>query len=247
MPIHEPTIHDIVARFGGHTAAAFGIDLDDEAQLGRWLIAVCLTGARVDEERWQRAFAQLDRAGLADPDAIANPPGFQSLESPAPNTASVGVALEGALLEAEHPDAEPVARKLIRVSIALAEHYAGSLDRLASSADNLNELGGRLAALAPGFGAASVTRFLRPLRDRWAVANELPLHATAHAAAIHLGLVLDGDDPDHAPGTLRTAIAAPPPAFRDVEAALERLGVWCRRNRIKTCPLADSCPARTRN
>ncbi|MGE4607209.1 MAG: hypothetical protein AAEJ52_10745 [Myxococcota bacterium] len=247
MRIREPTVHEIVARFGGHTAAALGIDLDDGAQLGRWLVAVCLTGARVDEARWQRAFVQLDRAGLTDPGAIAKPTASPDLDSPdLSKGGEVSAELEAALLKAKLPDAERVAWKLIRVSAALVEHYAGSVDRLVSSADNLEELGGRLAALAPGFGAASVMRFLRPLRDRWVEASELPLHPSAHAAAVHLGLLDDDHDPDGAPGALRAAIGAPsPPAFRDLEAALERLGAWCRRNRTTTCPLEDSCPART--
>ena len=245
MPIRELKIDDIVARMGGHTAAALGIDLDDDAQLGRWLVAVCLTGSRVDEAGWERAFAQLERADLTDPCAIANSTASADVVSFDLRRGEVAVELEAALLRAKHPDAERVAWKLIRVSAALVADHAGSVARLVGSADNLEELGARLAALAPGFGAASVTRFLRPMRDRWVEASELPLHPSAHAAAVHLGFLSDDQDPEGAPGALRAAIATPdPPAFRDVEAALERLGAWCRRNRIKTCPLEGSCPAR---
>ncbi len=262
MPIHQPSIHEIVAHFGGHSAAAFGIDLDDDAQLGRWLIAACLTGSRVDEARWLRAFAGLDRVGLTDPNSIvkraasggdspeADSEGISEL-SPTLSTclANVGevvAVLEATLLEAKHPDTERVAWKLMRVSAGLVEYYSGSVERLAHSADNLEELGGRLAALASGFGTASVTRFLRPLRDRWVEASELPLHPSALAAAVHLGWIDANTDPDVALGALRGYIAttATPPAFRDLEAALERLGAWCRRNRTKTCPLGDICPAR---
>ncbi len=259
MPIHQPSIHEIVARFGEHSAAAFGIDLDDDAQLGRWLIAVCLTGTRVDEARWQRAFAGLDRVGLADPNSIvkraasggdcseADSEGITEL-SPTLSTGlgNAVAVLEATLLEAKHPDAERVAWKLMRVSAGLVEDYSGSLERLVHSADNLEELGGRLAALASGFGTASVTRFLRPLRDRWVEASELPLHPSALAAAVHVGWIDASTDPDVALGALRGYIAttATPPAFRDLEAALERLGAWCRRNRTKTCPLGDICPAR---
>jgi hypothetical protein len=258
MPTRKPTFPEVIARFGGHSAGDLGIDLDDDTQLGRWLVAVCLAGSRLDDALWERSFAELDRAKLGDPVAIASRSGAGNgsvsgvdPDSSAPDGAGrVAAELEAVLRTVKHPDPERVAWKLVRVSAALVEQYEGSLENLAQSADSLEELGGRLAALASGFGTASVTRFLRPLRDRWVEASELPLHPAARAAAVHLGWISDEEDFEGVPSALLAAGATgdgapfPPVQLRDLEAALERLGSWCRRNRTKTCPLGDECPAR---
>jgi hypothetical protein len=139
-------------------------------------------------------------------------------------------------------------RRLWRICHSLAEQYGGSLDSLAAQSEQLEDLAARLARLAPGFGAASVARFLRPLRDRWVQASEIPLHPAARAAAVHLGLLAEGEDEEGEPGALRATIRddPEPPSLADTEAALTRIGsVACSKNRTSRCPLGDACPRHT--
>jgi hypothetical protein len=223
---------DLVAQFGGHPAGELGIDLEASDGPGRWLVAACLYGGRIDAKIALAAARALDAAGLADPKSVA-------AERPE--------ALEALLLGAGYPAADVTAYKLWRACDSLAIHHGGSLDSLAAQSDQLEDLAGRLARLAPGFGAASVARFLRPLRDRWIQAREIPLHPAARAAAIHLGLLTEGEDEEGEPGALRAALREDPaqPSLADVEFALTQIGtVACSKNRTARCPLGDACPRR---
>ncbi len=227
----------LVAELGGHPAGKLGIDVGagDESGLGRWLLASMLLSSRVGEARALAAYRALERAGLADPGRIAE--GGHGRD-----------AALGAVLGAEDfPDPERSAARLGRASRALAERWGGSLDALASEAGDLEELGTRLASLAPGLGPGTVARFLRALRDRWPAADELPLTAAAHAAARHLDLVAEHCDAEAAPAVLRSLLAgtADAPALADLEAALSRLGALaCRREGSRRCPLGARCPQR---
>ncbi len=223
---------DLIARFGGHPAGELGIDLEASDGPGRWLVAACLYGGRAGDAIALAAARALDAAGLADPMSIAR---------------AQPEALEALLLGAGYPASDVTARKLWRVCDSLARHHGGSLDRLAAACDQLEDLASQLARLAPGFGAASVARFLRPLRERWAQAREVPLHPAARAAAIHLGLLAEGEDIDGEPGALRAALRedSAQPALADVEFALARIGtIACSRNRTARCPLGGACPRR---
>jgi hypothetical protein len=139
--------------------------------------------------------------------------------------------------------------RLARACSALCRHWQGSAARLVDGADDLEDAGHRLVSLAPGLGPGTALRFLRPLRDRFAAAREVPLDENARAAALHLGLIAAGDDLEGEPGALRAALAADagndPPALAALEAALARLGrSACRRERADRCPLGDGCPLR---
>jgi hypothetical protein len=93
-----------------------------------------------------------------------------------------------------------------------------------------------------------VARFLRPLRERWPAAREVPLSPAARAAALHLGLLREGEDEEGEPGALRAALLRWPeaPALADAEAALARLGERaCLRGRTARCPLGADCPAKS--
>jgi hypothetical protein len=223
---------DLVARFGGHPAGKLGIDLETSDGPGRWLVATCLYGGRIDTDLALAAARALDAAGLADPESVA---------------AARPEALEALLLGAGYPAADVTAYKLWRACGSLVKHHGGSLDSLAAQSDQLEDLAGQIARLAPGFGAASVARFLRPLRDRWIQAREIPLHPAARAAAVHLGLLTEGEDEEGEPGALRAALREDPaqPSLADVEFALTQLGtVACSKNRTARCPLGDACPRR---
>lgn len=222
----------LVARCGAHPARELGFDLDDDVQIGHWLVAVAAVGRRTADADWRRGVGALARAELGDPAAIAS-------AGPEP--------IEAALAACGIDDAEAIARKLARLCASLVARHGGSVDALAGGCDGLEALGASLVRLAPGFGPAAVARFLRPLRDRWHAAAEIPLHRDAHAAAVCLGWIDASQDELGEPGALRAALRehADPAPLADVEAALERLGAAaCRRRRPGRCPLREGCGAR---
>jgi len=191
-----------------------------------------LLSERVAEDTALAAFARLEADPGAAPDRLA-----------AAGHARVAAALAAAGLQR----ADAVAPVLCRAAAALCDGYRGDLDALAAQCLGFEELGGRIAALAPGLGAATVLRFLRPLRDAWSAARETPLAETARAAAIHLGLLGASEDLEGEPAALYAACARDVPGLApvDVEAALERLGAAaCRRGNPSRCPLGAECPVR---
>ncbi len=141
---------ELIARFGGHPLGALGVDLETSDGLGRWLVMACLYSGRVDDAVAAEAVRGLVSAGLADPSRIAE-------ASPE--------ALESLLAAAEYPAPDVAARMLWCVSDSLAKRYGGCLDALANQSDQLEDVASHLASLAPGFGAARVARFLRPLHS----------------------------------------------------------------------------------
>ena len=219
-----------VARLGRHPAALAGLDLGDARDRARWLVLARLLSERAHEAVALAAFARLAADPGADPAALA---------------ASDPARVAAALAQAGLAKPERVAVVLCRAAATLCERHRGDLDALAASSDGFAELARALAALAPGLGAASVLRFLRPLREAWISARETPLAEPARSAAIHLGLLRESEDLEGEPAVLRGACAraAPELAPIDVEAALERLGALaCRANRIGRCPLGADCP-----
>jgi len=225
-------IRALLERMGPHPAASLGLDLAQPGGPERWFVVACLIAGRAPEPAALRAAKELAARGLDQPVAIAK--------------AGVGPA-RVALEHADYPRAETVAQRLARAGRSLIECHGGSLASLAAQAENLEELGARLAGLAPGIGAATVLRFLRPLRDLWPAAAETPLEPAARAAAIHLGWIGEGEDEEGEPAALRAALLREPeaPPLADVEAALARLGARsCLRQRPDRCPLGALCPAR---
>jgi endonuclease III len=222
---------ELVARLGPHPARRWGLDLGADADLARWLPAACLLAVRQDEEAAGAARAALAEHRLDAPDALAR-------AGPAP--------VAKALAAAGYPKPEITAARLVRASTSLLERHAGSLAALLAAADGLAEAGAALVSLAPGLGPATAAEILRPLRERFAAACEIPLAPAARAAAVHVGLLRTGEDEEGEPGALRAALARehPAPDLADVEAALGRLGrAACHRRSTARCPLGPDCPA----
>jgi len=220
------------ARLGPGWAERVALDpTDGETALFRWWTACVLRAAERREARVDAALAALaERGWLA-----AGP------------LAGAGTDLAALLAAAEIRTPEPAAARLARAAAALEARHDGSLERLASGAPSLEELGGRLVWLGPGVGPGTALRFLRPLRDHWAAAEEVPLDAAAQAAAVHLGWLDALDEPETAPHLLRRRLddEADAPPLPVVEEALERLGrAACRRGNTRRCPLGDACPGR---
>jgi hypothetical protein len=228
MPL---SARELVARLGPHPATRAGIDPGADADSARWLMLALLLAARLDEDRAV---------------AISNALVLARAPHDVASFARVDIASLAALLAREHvPRPESIAATALRACRALVHDWQGSIERLVVACDDLDVLGTQLCALAPGIGHATALRLLRPLRDRFDVAREVPLAAPARTAAIHLGWLSDRDDAEGEPASLRARVASEPdaPRFADVEGALERLGAAaCQRERIARCPLGVDCP-----
>jgi hypothetical protein len=227
-----PTSRQLVDRVGGHASALLGLDLEGDEALFPWLVAACLLAAPRERAlaAW-RALAAADATGVA---ALA--------ES---DPARLGLLLE----EAGLPRPERFALTLVRAARALAERHGGSLAALLREAGDLEAAGAALVSLAPGLGGGSALRFLRALRDRLPGAADAPPAASALSAAVCLGWIPPGADPEGVAASLARRLGEEPdaPSLRDVEAALERLGAAsCARGRPARCPLAVACPLRYR-
>lgn len=205
----RPSFRELVARRGGHPAAELGIALSAGDGPERWFVAVCVLAERAPREAGPAALRALEGAGLAEPRALA---------------AAGAERVHAVLAGAGHPGAEPLAHRLVRASRRLVEEHGGSFDALAAPCEDLEDLGQRIAALASGVGRATVLRFLRPLRERWPAAAEVPLDPKARRAAVAAGWLADGDDEEGAPLALQARLAEEPdaPSLADVEAALAR-------------------------
>jgi hypothetical protein len=224
------TAQDLVLRLGGDATASLGLDLEQARDADRWFIAACLLAGRARPPVALAAWRALDREDLAGPAELA-----------AAGPERVAHALDSS----GYPKPEASAIKLVRASAALAEHWQASVTRIGDAADDLEDLGGRLAQLAAGIGPATILTFLRPLRDVWPAARETPLTPAAQAAAVHLGFIEPGQDDEGEPGALRAALAAEvaAPALAAVEAALDTLGRRaCLRERATSCPFPEACP-----
>jgi endonuclease III len=228
-----PSAGGLVGLLGGHPLAGLAIEpADGDAELLRWWVAALLLSSRRDAARAEAAFGALCEAGLVELEAL----GAATAETVAPHLETAGAR-----------DPMSPATRLVRSARSLAENHRGSLEALARGCTTLEELGEHLARLSPGIGSGTVVRFLRPLRDLWSAAREIPLTPAARAAAIHLGWIGESEDQEGEPGALRAFLAreAQAPRLRDVEAALERLGrAACLRERPDRCPLEAACPLR---
>ena len=225
----EIDLRDLVEALGGHPIAGLALDLSSATDLGRWLLVASLLSGRVDPSRALRAVELLRERGLDTTDRLSK---------------TDSADLVPPLAAAGYPGPEAAAARLIRIAGGV-EKCGSSLSAISMESDGLSELGERLLRLAPGLGTATVSLFLRPLRDVWPAAGEIPLHPAARAAAVHLGLISQGEDEEGEPGSLRATYrnAEQAPPFADVEWALERLGrKSCARQRSEKCPLGDLCP-----
>src|SRR5262245_42382456 len=147
---------ELVGRLGPHPCAQAGLDLSRDADLLRWL-ALALLLSTTDEARALAALGAL----------------------PQPRAGADVAAVAAGLTRARVPRPEAVAATLARAAQAFDERWGGSFAHLASGADDLETLGSRLAALAPGVGRATVLRFLRPLRELHGGARDVPLAPAA--------------------------------------------------------------------
>ena len=216
-------------RLGDPPWIRLGIDLEAPAGRQRWWCWSRIASERDAEAKREAAWRRLEERWGCAPRALV-----------AAGAPALAESLAGCGLR----KADGVAGSLVRAAASLVTHCDGDLERLASEAGDLEELGAGLVRLAPGFGPATVLRFLRPLRRVWPAAAETPLSPAAHAAAAHLGWVPDGSDPSDGPESfLRACEDRADWHFASAEYWLETLGARaCARGRSDRCWLGDDCP-----
>ncbi|MEM7409145.1 MAG: hypothetical protein AAF430_02785 [Myxococcota bacterium] len=225
-------LETLSGRLGASPQSRLGLDLARPEDRSRWWCWCRLASERDAEAKREAALRRLETDWGCSPAALV---------------AAGPSALAACLAEVGLRRPEPVAGSLCRAAHALVVDYEGDFERLAGAADGLEELGGGLARLAPGFGATTVLRFLRPLRGVWPAAAETPLAPAAWAAAQHLGWISEGAEPADGPAAFLAACAerAPDLSPDEVEFWFEALGQRaCLRGRVDRCGLGAACPAR---
>ena len=217
----------VVGRFGGRYSSELGIDLDSgEAEVERWFIASTLFGTRISASVAERAYTQLDRAGIR---RIADAADRQWEEL-------VALLDAGGYARYDYR----TATRLQMLAQVVAERYEGAVSEIGRRFTSPAALAAALEAL-PGWGPVTTGLFLRELRGVWPGARP-PLDPRAADAARHLGL-LPGQDDDELEWISRLAEQAHCDE-RDLEAGLVRLALDHRR--VGDCPGRLACVAMTR-
>ncbi|MDP3663800.1 MAG: hypothetical protein U1D41_13830 [Nitrosomonas sp.] len=217
----------LVSEFGGRFSTQLGIQLDDldAVEIYKWLLAALLYGAPISEKIATHTWQVLERKGLLMPGNIIRT-GWDGL---------VNLLDEGGYARYDHK----TATKMLAVSQALLDRYAGNLNHLHAAALDSDDLAQRIMGLSKGIGPVTVQIFLRELRGRWHKAMP-PLAQLAHQAAQTLGFLPQGCDDDHQLALARLQDLWEKSGmsllnFPDFEAALVRYGLWLRHqgNAIK--------------
>lgn len=214
-------IAEVLVRFGGRFAAELGIDLRSGPEARQqWFLAAIFYGARISGNLAARTYRVFAARQIYTPESILAQ-GWDNL---------VVLLDEGGYTRYDFK----TATKLLKAMETLQEQYQGSLERLHEVSRDYEDLEGRLRALAPGIGPATVNIFLRELRGIWAKATPA-LSSLAQQAAEHLGLLEPGLSPEEALKTLESQWQTRRPKgydFADLEAALVRQGrEWRRQQR----------------
>ncbi len=198
-------------------------------EIFKWFLASVLFGARIGESVVLRTFNEFERAGALCPEAIMQT-GWDGL---------VGILDRGGYARYDFK----TATKLMDITQALSERYAGDLNRLHFFAEDEKDLERKLQGLGKGIGPVTVNIFLRELRNIWEKA-EPPLSEFALFASRMLGLIRTTDAAlaleemnemwqENEPTGVR---------FPDFEAALTRLGKnYCLKNRCNLCVVTEDC------
>lgn len=207
----------------GCYSSELGIDVtagDDEVE--RWFLAATLFGNRIAAAVAMQTFRVLDHAGIR-------------------TVADAGRATWDELVELL--DAGGYARydfrtasRLQGLARALEDHYQGRVSELARSTGSSAEVEAALDAL-PGWGPVTVRLFLRELRGVWPTADP-PLDERARWAAVHLGLLADGERDEMAHLAALAARAGSDPST--LESALVHVAL-AHRARRRSCPGRNKC------
>jgi 3-methyladenine DNA glycosylase/8-oxoguanine DNA glycosylase len=181
--------------------------------LFRWFLASMLFGARIAESVAERTYQAFIEHGLSTPQRIVAADFVELLQ----------VMAEGGYVRYDNV----TSRKVQAASAKLLQDYDGDLNLLHAAASDSRDLEARLVAFK-GIGPTTAGIFLRELRGLWPKADP-PVSELAELAASHLGIK---DPPEY-----WRRRAAPGYDYRHLEAALTRLGRYCRRGRCSSSPI----------
>ncbi len=213
----------LLKRYGGRYSTELGIDISVRKpnEIFKWFLASVLFGARISESIVMKTYREFEGQGILSPEAILKT-GWDGL---------VQVLDRGGYVRYDFK----TATKLLDMSKALMDKYAGSLNTLHASASNPEDLEEKLKSLAKGIGDVTVNIFLRELRGIWEKADPLPLDLVTKAAR-HNGIIFANIDDKKKVLTLLKQTwkdaGMRGKDFSDFEAALIRAGKELRRSKM---------------
>lgn len=218
----------LIESVGGRFSVALGIDLSSQnpEEIFKWFLASILFGTRISEEIVIKTYREFEKDGILLPARILNT-GWDGL---------VEILDRGGYVRYDFK----TATKLLDMSAALTDKYAGDLNVLHSIASGPRDIEDRLKALAKGIGDVTVNIFLREMRGIWGKAGPLPSDLVVIAAK-HMRII-----PEHITdrGKILCVLkekwadeGMTMQDFPDFEAALLRLGKdYCRKGFCDRCP-----------
>jgi hypothetical protein len=170
---------ELIREFGGSYARELGINLswNDRTEVHKWFLAAILFGARISGKTAAKTYAEFARAGVLSFEQLRQA-GWDEL---------VRILGRGGYTRYDFKTAD----KLLEVSGALLQEYAGDLNALHRLAADQSDLERRLKQLGKGIGDVTVNIFLREMRGIWPKAQPLP-SAKMIQAAKTLGLIDTG-------------------------------------------------------
>jgi len=204
---------------GGRYARSLGIDLAaaDAGERFKWFLAAVLFGTRISAALAIRTWKVFATRRVLTPERILQT-GWDGL---------VAILDAGGYVRYDYK----TATKLLDVCASLERDYSGNLDRLHDTAADARDLEQRIRALGRGIGDTTAEIFLRELRGIWVKADP-PLSPLALSAAIELGYLMQGTNPEQALAGLKKIWAEEAQTtadFAEFEAALVREGLRLRR------------------
>jgi len=216
----QPTATGLVRELGGRFADELGIRVTsgNSREIFKWFLAATLFGARISEALAKRTYQEFARERLLSPKSLLHR-GWDGL---------VEVLDRGGYARYDFK----TATKLLELTTALLNRYAGDLNQLHACATDSADLSQKLKSLAKGIGDVTANIFLRELRGVWQKAEPLPSKLVL-AAAQELRM-LPGKGCDKAPALellkqVWTDEGNRLADFPDFEAALVRYGLAVRR------------------
>ena len=227
----QETLRNIIANFGKKYSEIMSIDLSDrkDGEIFKWFLASILFGAPITETSVIKTYKCFQEYSVSTPKRILET-GWDGL---------VGILDEGSYTRYDFKTAD----KLLEVMQNLMEKYGGSLSLLYEKASDEQDLEKRLKDLGKGIGDATVSIFLRELRDVWKKAKPDPTRLVVLAAK-NLGLV-DAEKPETVLEQLEEfwsenrILGA---SFVNFETALLRVGKdFCRKGKCAVCSVKHEC------
>ncbi|MGQ9552066.1 MAG: hypothetical protein ACUVUE_06530 [Candidatus Bathycorpusculaceae bacterium] len=227
----QETLRSIVENFGKKYSEMMSIELSDRknGEIFKWFLASMLFGAPITETSVIKTYKCFQKYDVLTPERILET-GWDGL---------VRILDEGGYTRYDFKTAD----KLLKVTKNLIEKYGGSLSTLYEKASDEKDLEERLKELGKGVGDATVSIFLRELRDVWKKARPSPTKLVVTAAK-NLGAV-DTHEFETVLEQLEEFWSANRilgASFVNFETALLRIGKdFCRKEKCAVCSVKDEC------